>query len=265
MNLLFYQETGTDSHKHASAVVLLHGLFGMSDNLLSLGKDLATDRRVIIPDLANHGRSPHSIPMNYQTMARDVIELMDNLGIQAFALMGHSMGGKVAMQIASMYATRVEKLVIADIAPVDYDARHEHILAVMHKIANANITSRSEAEKILAEVITETPLRQFFLKNMARSDAGLWQWRFGLQEIQQSYAALSAAPEFHEPFNAPVLFIKGELSDYILPEHEKVIRQWFPRASLKVVQGAGHWLHAEKPLAFNRLVKQFLKHSETDG
>lgn len=257
MNELFYQELNADK-SHLPTVVLLHGLFGMSDNLLGLAKELAASFHVLIPDLINHGRSPHRAGMNYPAMAEDVVYLLDKLNIGQASVIGHSMGGKVAMQMASLYPGRVHKLVIADIAPVMYHARHFEILNAMQKIANTAITTRKEADAILAEDIDDLALRQFFLKNMYRNEEGMWQWRFGLQEISHAYKELSAAPDLQQVFNAGVLFIKGETSDYILPEHEAVVRQWFPQAKLKIIHGAGHWLHAEKPVVFNRIVKQFL-------
>jgi esterase len=258
MNVLFYQELGKDK-SHLSSVVLLHGLFGMSDNLLGLAKELALSFHVIIPDLINHGRSPHRAKMDYPGMAEDVINLMDSLDIEKASIIGHSMGGKVAMQLACTYPDRVEKLVIVDISPVAYPARHLEILDALQKIANTSITARKDADALLAEKIPDLSLRQFFLKNMVRNDEGFWQWRFGLRQIKDSYKELSVAPDMQKVFNKEALFIKGELSDYILPEHEAIVRKWFPAVKLKVIQGAGHWLHAEKPIVFNRTVKQFLQ------
>lgn len=257
MKTLHYQVLG-DENRHKTVVILLHGLFGMSDNLLGLARELAPDFYVVVLDLINHGHSPHRELMDYPSMAADVFRLMDELGIWQACVLGHSMGGKVAMQMAGDHPGRVEKLVVADIAPVDYPPRHLDILRAMQAIASIPINARKEADAILQKNIAEPQLRQFFLKNMYRNDNGLWQWRFGLQEIGAAYAAICAAPAMSAVFHGDTLFIKGELSDYLLPEYEQLVRYWFPQARLKVVQGAGHWLHAEKPAIFHRLVRQFL-------
>lgn len=264
---LFYQQLmpkDMQSRAEPGVVVLLHGLFGMSDNLLGLAKALQAGFRIIIPDLINHGHSPHRASMTYPEMAGDVIALLDSLNIQRFAVFGHSMGGKVAMQLASDFPLRVTQLVVADIAPVSYPPHHQAILQAMLVVDDARIRQRSEADTLLAQAGIVPNLRQFFMKNMKRHGE-YWVWRFGLHEIAAAYADIAAAPVLKAGFAGAVLFIKGELSDYIQPQHQAVIQQYFPQAQFKIIQGAGHWLHAEKPNAFNRLVEKFLEVSHVQN
>jgi esterase len=256
MNPLYYQQFG-EKNRSNGAVILLHGLFGMSDNLTGLARQLSEFFYVLVPDLVNHGKSPHHAQMDYTSMAQDVFHLMDELQLPVAKICGHSMGGKVAMQMALLQADRVVSLVVADIAPVEYAPRHLEIMAALTQVSSGHYASRKEVEMCLANAQMESGLIPFFLKNMTRDAEGYWRWLFGLSEIIAAYPALSAAPHFSKPYAGNVLFIKGDLSNYILPEHESDVREMFSHAALKVIQGAGHWLHAEKPQAFNRLVMQF--------
>jgi esterase len=258
MQTLFYREINADKLP-CPTVILLHGLFGMSDNLLGLAKALLADFHIVLPDLINHGKSVHRSTMTYRDMAEDVIGLLNASGIKKASFVGHSMGGKVAMQIASTYPETVNHLIVADIAPVLYPERHNEIIQAMRQVQESAITQRKQAEHILLQFIPDKALIAFFLKNMRRDDNGLWQWCFGLNEISHSYSDICAAPGFEQAFMGKVLFIKGELSDYITVEHADIIRKWFPAVQYKMIQGAGHWLHAEKPEAFNRLVRGFLQ------
>ncbi|NRB39270.1 MAG: alpha/beta fold hydrolase [Pseudomonadales bacterium] len=259
--LLHFQEYGT-SHGDAEVIVLLHGLFGMSDNLQNLAKNLAENYRVIVPDLINHGASFHRPEMSYTAMANDVNQLLEALNIHVCKVMGHSMGGKVAMQLAHNFPLKVASLIVADIAPVQYQPRHTEIIAAMFAVAKTQILQRREADKILAGFIPESALRQFFMKNMFKSDAGLWQWRFGLDEIAAAYEDLSQAPKLRHVVDQPCLFIKGGASDYITEEAVPIIQRHYDNASCKIINDSVHWLHAEKPLIFNRLVLEFFSRKE---
>ena len=247
------------------AVVLLHGLFGMSDNLMGTARAVAAEMpncRIIVPDLINHGHSPHRGGMSYVEMAADVLALMDAQAVASAHIVGHSMGGKVAMQLAMQAPERVRSLTVVDIAPVAYPPRHTDILQAMQVVAEADIQRRQEADAILAKYVPEPALRQFFMKNMARNEEGAWCWRFGLNEITNAYESICDAPIFVQPFQGSTLFIKGELSDYILDEHSAVIQQFFPQAEFSVIADAGHWLHAEQPLLFHRQVLRFIEACE---
>ena len=257
MTNLFYQEFGQNTDK-TQAVILLHGLFGMSDNLTGLAKELSADHWVIVPDLINHGRSPHRQDMSYVSMAKDIIQLMDDLDIKQASVFGHSMGGKVAMQTAISFPSKVSKLIVADIAPVKYPESHNEIIQVMKQVAVAAIATRKEAGHILSEVVSDSALRQFLLKNLKRKDDGFWGWRLGLDEISNAYQLICDKPDLHSSYIKPTLFIKGGKSNYIKDEYKSEVGRVFPKANLKIIQDAGHWLHAEKPEIFNRIVRKFI-------
>jgi esterase len=176
-------------------------------------------------------------------------------------MVGHSLGGKVAMQVALNYPERVQKLVVADIAPVEYTPHHQAIFAGLQAIDLARLQQRGDADAPLAQFVDALPVRQFLLKSLYRDTEGFqnkgFHWRFNLPVLIGDYRELLAAPH-GKPFSGPTLFIKGELSDYIVAEHEPIIRELFPNFKFKVITGTSHWLHAEKPIAFNKLVQQFL-------
>lgn len=241
-----------------SPVVLLHGLFGSGDNLNQLGQELASHYQVITMDLRNHGRSPHDPLMTYPLMAQDVVETLHHLGIPRCDLVGHSMGGKVAMQVALQHAKRVHKLVVVDIAPVTYSAHHQAVFKAMDKLNKAlPIVSRKAADELLAEELETPELRQFLLKNLTVDDDGLI-WRLGYSAIRQQYPQLLKAPSGPLPFTGTTLFVRGGLSEFILPEHRMPTLHAFPNAQLREVADAGHWVHFEKPRLFNAMVQRFL-------
>ena len=256
------------------AAVLLHGLFGSGDNLAGLGAALAEHYRVLLVDLRNHGRSGWSETMTLEAMAADVAALLKNRDLAPAVVVGHSLGGKVAMQLALQAPRLVDALVIADIAPVRYPPHHQQIFAGLGAVKLDRIESRADADKMLAGHVAEPTVRGFLLKSLtaegrqaprARAaedqeqdqEQGRFHWRFHWRALERGYTDLSAVPE-GQPFDKPALFIKGERSDYILPEYETAIRERFPRAVLQSIDGTGHWLHAEQPARFNDLVRDFL-------
>lgn len=263
---LFYRALGVEND--LPPVILLHGLFGAGDNLGSLARQLAATRRVLQVDLRNHGQSPHSEHIDLPVMAGDVLALMQGLDITRCDIVGHSLGGKVAMQLAMQRADCVRRLVSADIAPVSYAPGHDQVFAALFAVDLAAVKSRRDAEAMMAPHIDEPALRQFLLKGLYRDVAAVdrdaaavergYQWRFNLAALQANYDALRAAPTGN-PFSGPTLFIKGELSNYINDEHEPQLRALFPAYSLQTIPGAGHWVHGEQPELFNRLVEEFLR------
>ncbi|WP_419148943.1 alpha/beta fold hydrolase [Pseudoalteromonas 'SMAR'] len=254
--LLNFQQSGDPNNP---CVVVMHGLFGSLENLNVVAKALAPDFYVINIDLRNHGRSFHHVDMSYPDMANDVKALLDHLAITKAHLVGHSMGGKVAMQVAQSYPDLVAKLVVLDIAPVAYHSRHDAIIAALTEVQNASINSRAEADTIMAKHIETLGVRQFLLKSLAKSDAGEFSFRFNLDVIAEKYNAITANINETHSCLCDTLFIKGSESDYILPEHREAITQAFPNAKAKIIQGVGHWLHAEKPQAVNRSIIDFLQ------
>ncbi|MBL4742496.1 MAG: alpha/beta hydrolase [Idiomarina sp.] len=250
---LEYQTLG-DTQK--PAVVLIHGLFGDKDNLKSLARDLQDDYYCIMVDARNHGDSPHCAEMTYNLMAADVLATMDALDVQQFAVVGHSMGGKIAMQLAMDNPNRVTRAVFADIAPADYDGTHDDILTALQQIDLQQISSRSDADKQLAKSISTQGVRQFLLKNLRKTDAG-YEWRLNINGLIDQYSCIAGNVSDGQ-YDNPVLFIKGGDSNYLTEAHRDAIIQRFSDVDVKVIEGTGHWLHAEKPRIFNRLVADFL-------
>lgn len=249
---LNYQLTGT-----GPLVVLIHGLFGSYENLGSIARALTDDFQVLNIDVRNHGRSAHSSAINYPVMASDLAETLSELNLEPYAILGHSMGGKIAMEAVLSQKLTPQRLILADIAPVTYNPRHKAIFEGLTSIDLTTVKSRSEADQQLTAYITETGVRQFLLKSLENTPEG-FRWRFNLAALQTHYEHLISAPTAAGVFTLPTLFIKGANSDYILPEHRPHILKHFPAAQAKVISGAGHWLHAEKPQAFNKIVRDFL-------
>lgn len=255
--MLLHSHSSGQQDSNTVPVVLIHGLFGSYENLGVIERSLSEQYRVLNIDVRNHGRSGHSADMNYQLMAEDLAQTLDQLNIPVAVLLGHSMGGKLAMAFALQHPQRVSKLILADIAPVAYPPRHNSIFAGLTAVDLAGISSRADADKQLAQHINEPGVRQFLLKSLVKEDDS-FHWRFNLAALQANYAALVDAPLTEGSYDGPTLFIKGGDSDYILPEHKARIMQLFPQAQAKIIQGTGHWLHAEKPAAFTKLVQDFL-------
>jgi esterase len=254
LNYRQYSENG-------APVLVLHGLFGSLSNWGWHCKQLAQQYAVYGVDLRNHGDSPHSDQLDYQVMAEDVRQLIVRLGLESCCIVGHSMGGKVAMQLALSFPDLVEKLVIVDIAPVSYpeDADgHMNVLAAMDAVKLGEIKSRTQAEVTLEDYIPQEATRKFLLTNLVRNKEGSFEWRLDKDSIRKNYANLRAELIATMSFLKPVLFVKGSLSPYIKPEHEAQIKELFPAASVKLLMDAGHWLHAEQPQALQKILLKFL-------
>lgn len=254
---LNYEVTG-EANAERATVVLIHGLFGDLDNLKSISRELQENYQVVNIELRNHGDSPWCETMTFIEMAADLEALLDKLKLDKAHILGHSLGGKVAMEFALEHPDRVHSLVIADIAPVAYDARHNTILDALEAVDISNVNSRQDADKALAESISEKGVRQFLLKNLQK-DGDKWVWRMNLEGLRNCYEDLIGAPAQKGEFDAPVLFIRGGDSDYIQTQHRDAILSRFPQAESKTIAGTGHWLHAEKPSVFNGLVDRFLE------
>ncbi|KZN57718.1 alpha/beta fold hydrolase [Pseudoalteromonas luteoviolacea] len=256
--LLNFKQSGLDQNNDRT-VILIHGLFGSLENLNVIARALEPNFNVINVDLRNHGRSFKSDDMNYQVMAADVLSLISHLGLENVILVGHSMGGKVAMQVAMLDEQIVDKLVVLDIAPVDYHPRHNTIIAALNDVTQQSPASRNEADKIMSNYIEELGVRQFLLKSLAKNQQGQLQWRFNLSVIEQNYSSIISNIDTPRTCLCDTLFIKGNNSDYILAEHREAIVGAFAKAKAKIIQGAGHWLHAEKPEAVNRSIIDFIQ------
>ncbi|QTH71529.1 alpha/beta fold hydrolase [Pseudoalteromonas xiamenensis] len=257
--LLNYKLTQATNQTSTLPVVLLHGLFGSLENLNIIGKALGENYDIINMDLRNHGLSPHAATHNYPSLANDVVETLKGLNIEKAYIVGHSMGGKVAMQIAHRHPDMVAKLVVLDIAPVAYHSRHDAIFSALNAVANVTISSRTQADEIMSVYIKEMGVRQFLLKSLQKNDSGEFNWRFNLDVLSAQYQNILTNIDANDSCLCETLFVKGSESDYILVEHRDVIAKLFPNSKGRVVHGAGHWLHAEKPLVVNKAIIDFLQ------
>lgn len=228
-------------------LVLLHGLFGAARNLGVLTRAFSAHYRVFALDLRNHGDSPRGPEMNYAIMARDVAETLSSLGLSRVRLCGHSMGGKTAMMLALQSPDLVERLAVMDIAPVSYNHDYSGFVEAMRAIPLTPGLSRGEADQALAASVKAPPMRAFLLNNLVLGSAP--RWRVGLEEIGDNMSNLFRwdDPPGAAPYGGPALFLCGAESDYVRPDYDAAIRQRFPRAEIARIQGAAHWLHADKP------------------
>jgi esterase len=241
------------------AVLLLHGLFGSSDNWHHIAARLAETFHVFALDQRNHGLSPHSQEMTYPLLASDLDEFMAARGLETAMVIGHSMGGKTAMQFALQFPERVEKLIVADMAPRAYRPAFTKILAAKMALDLRSYTTRQQIEEALAAEIPELVLRRFLLKNLGRNSEGGFFWKINLPGLAENESNLCAPVSGPASFTKPVLFIRGGKSNYIAPEDEGRIRELFSQAEILTIPDAGHWVHADAPEAFLRLVLAFLK------
>ncbi|GGX78573.1 acyl-CoA esterase [Litchfieldella qijiaojingensis] len=242
-------------------LVVIHGLLGSADNWRSHIKQWQQQRRVVAIDLRNHGRSPHAEGMRYGEMADDVLEVLDRLDIERCHLLGHSMGGKVAMTLARLYPQRVASLAVADIAPVRYDHGHDAIFAALRHVEAKAPDNRREVDALLAEYVEEKPIRLFLATNLVRGDDGIMRWRVGLDQIEADYENIRDEPDGDRPYEGPSLVLRGANSHYVTDEMLPRVHEVMPRAEV-VSLDAGHWLHAERPEAFQEAVNVFIDRVE---
>lgn len=252
---LNYRELASESSK--PPLMMLHGLFGAASNLQLVGRQIARHRPVILPDLRNHGRSPHADDVSYQAMSEDVLHLMDALGCDHVDLVGHSMGGKVAMWLALNYPERVNHLIVADISPVTYPNRFQQIIKAMQTVDLDHLGNRQQADDNLAKYLSDAALRGYLLQNLVHVD-GQWSWRINLHQLAGNIECIMEFPETSAEYAKPVLFLKGENSDYISPATEEELYRLFPLAEISTIENAGHWVYAEQPESFTDMVCNFL-------
>ena len=240
--------------------VVLHGLFGSGKNWRSFAGSLEEDFQVWTLDARNHGDSPHADSMNYQQMAEDVARFFAENELKNVILLGHSMGGKTAMQLALQFPDRIAALIVVDIAPVCYDHLHKQLklIEAMQELDLAGEMSRSEIEKKLAVKIPEKRLLSFLMTNL-NGQNGQFQWRIGLQQIAAGMPDLLNYPDLKSVFKGPVQFIGGENSAYLKFEYHALIRKYFPESRITLLKNCGHWLHVEQPAAFQKTVNEFLQ------
>ncbi len=257
MEQLYYKTFGT-----GTPLIILHGLLGSGDNWYTLGKRFAETYQVIIPDLRNHGRSFHNNDHSFDAMSQDIVYLMDELRIESANFIGHSMGGKTLMYFTNDHQDRVQKQVIADIAPKPYQGGHEYIFAAMEKLDLDQIESRREAEQMISELITDKQVMYFLLKNLRRLQDG-YVWKPNLKDIINDYhnILISVYPKKEHSIEVPTLFMKGQYSNYIQAEDYADIKKYYNRVEFVTLPESGHWLHAEQPELFYQTTMDFLSHN----
>ena len=239
-------------------LVILHGLLGSGRNWATYAAQAAATHRVLTVDLRNHGRSPWDHEMTYPAMARDVVALLDDRGIGAARLMGHSMGGKVAMTLALTQPERVERLVVVDIAPVTYGAAFAApYVAALAAIDPTGHTSRRSVDEALAETVPDDFLRGFLMTNLVRAQGGLG-WCVNLAAITRHMDDLMGFPAHVGAYDGPALFVGGARSDFLAAHREPAVRRFFPSGTITRIPEAGHWVHVEAPKAFAEAVAKFL-------
>lgn len=256
--ILFHKIYEGPSDSTEAPLVILHGLFGTLDNWHNIARKLSKKRTVIGVDQRNHGRSFHDEQMDLPTMAEDLERLLEHLNIGSCDLIGHSMGGKVAMYFALHHPGFVRKLIVVDIAPKEYIPGHDRIFEAMFALDLSNMESRKEAESKLSEYIEEQGIRLFILKNIERDDNDRYRWKIDLNAIFKNYPNILQEVESAWPYSDEVLFIRGERSPYISKEDEGHILEHFANAEFKTIGGAGHWVHSDSPEEFVQTADEFL-------
>lgn len=238
-------------------LIILHGLFGSSDNWQTHAKRFSDYFQVILVDQRNHGHTDWSDEFDYDILAEDLHELITDLGLNRVHLLGHSMGGKTVMRYAQLYPETIEKMIVVDMGIKQYPMHHQQILAGIHAVNASEMDSRSKAEEILLPFVPENGTRQFLLKNLYWAEKGKLAWRMNVAVLEREMPnILKALPE--EEVMVQTLFIRGAISAYILDEDIPDIENQFPDSSFVTIENAGHWVHAEQPEEFMNTVLEFL-------
>nr|MBS0037968.1 alpha/beta fold hydrolase [Saprospiraceae bacterium] len=253
-NKINFKEFGT-----GEPVVILHGLLGMLDNWQTFARKLSENYRVYTIDLRNHGRSFHSPEMSYALMAEDLNSFLIAREVNRTHLLGHSMGGKVAMQFALKYPEKVDKLLVADIAPHSYPGGHEAIIEALLSAKPREAEERADIENHLLKFIPSRKIVLFLMKNLSRSKQGGFQWKANIPYIAKNYKHILAGIESDKKFRGNTLFLKGENSDYITEKSETSIKNYFPQSKIVEIPKAGHWIHAEAQEATLEATRNFLR------
>jgi esterase len=249
---LFFREAG-----QGTPLIILHGLFGSSDNWFSLSKVFAEKFRVFTVDQRNHGQSPQSAEHNYKVLTADLEEFISQQQLAKPVVLGHSMGGKTAMNLAVKNPALLGKLIVVDIIPKQYPVHHDSILDGLKAIDLGSIQSRADADRTLEAHVPEPAVRQFLLKSLARKEGGGFEWKINLAALDKNIEAMGQGLVFEGQFNGPTLFIKGAFSKYYAPGDETIVQKYFPKTEW-VTMETGHWVQAQKPEEFAKEVFRFL-------
>ena len=249
---LYYKKLG-----EGDPLFIIHGLFGASDNWYTLGKRYAEDFTVYLIDLRNHGKSPHSDEHSYEAMAEDLLNLIYEEQLMFVNIIGHSMGGKVAMKFAEMHPTFVEKMIVGDIGPKQYQPHHQLVLKALNAFMDSEINTRKEAEKLITSIIDDRGVAMFLLKNLYWKNPGDLQWKMNVPVLEQNMEnILVKVPS--EQVEVDTLFLRGSESNYIQDQDFDEIHSLFPESQIITIPEAGHWLHAEQPQLFYDESMKFL-------
>lgn len=238
--------------------MILHGLFGSSDNWHSLANLFAQTHFVLVPDARNHGLSPWSNHSDYAAMVEDTKKLLPQHDIAASSILGHSMGGKTAMEFALLHPESVEKLIVVDIAPRAYPGHHDAIFSALASLDLADFSNRKQIDEALELKVPDESLRKFLLKNLRRNAGDTFSWKMNFNGILANYGNILAAISGGRTFEKPTLFIRGEYSDYVRMDDLDSISTLFPAVQIVTIQGAGHSVHADQPDKFMEIVEEFL-------
>jgi pimeloyl-ACP methyl ester carboxylesterase len=239
-------------------LLIFHGLFGTGDNWTTHAKKLAEHGFCVYTiDQRNHGRSSHSDEMNYGLMRDDAIGLIASENLRDIILLGHSMGGKTVMHLAQEIDFLIEKLIVVDMGVKRYPRHHDAVFQALHSVPLSEIQSRADAEEIFAQTTLDKATQLFLLKNLYWREPGKLDWRFNLNALENHIEEILAEVPFKGPVQLPTLFIKGELSNYVLKEDQAQLEQYFPKSKITEVKNSGHWPHAESPEFFFKEVLDF--------
>ena len=249
---LFFRESG-----QGKPLVILHGLFGSSDNWFTLAKTFSQHYKVFLIDQRNHGQSPQSDEFNYRLLTEDLEEFLLQHSIIKPVIIGHSMGGKTAMNLAVKRPDIIDKLIVVDIVPKSYPVHHDHILDGLEAIDLNKLTSRTEADQILSQFIPGPDVRHFLLKNLSRKTDGGFEWKINLTSIDHHIEEIGEGMQYSGKFEKATLFIKGAKSNYYADGDEELIKSIFPKTTFSTLD-TGHWVQAEKPVEFAKTVMEFL-------
>lgn len=250
--ILHFQSTG-----QGDPLVIMHGLFGSADNWRSISSVLSRERQVISVDLRNHGRSFYHPQQTFELMAEDLLHLLDDIGVSTIDLLGHSLGGKTAIQFAQSFANRLRRLIVVDIAPRQYADEHSAIFKALLALDLASFSTRTAINKALSATLPDPLVRQFLLLNLQKDSSG-FSWRINLQALFYNYPSLLQSVEPTHSVEVPVLFINGAQSDYVTDNDKQHIKRLFPQAEHVIIDRAGHWVHADQPDIFVQQVSRFL-------
>jgi esterase len=237
-------------------LLFIHGLFGSADNWRSMAKYFSKQHQVVNIDLRNHGRSPHSDKQSLADMAEDIFELCQQLAISKASILGHSLGGKVAMKFTELYPQYIDKLLVVDISPRQYEGRHTPLMDAMMALPLSEMTTRKQVDEALAVSVPDKSVRQFLLMNLVVDDDHV-QWRINLPALKTNYKQFMEAVFIESKSDISSLFIYGENSDYVTEQDRRDIKHAFSRVEFAAIP-SGHWVHSERPQQFKQIVEEFI-------